>query len=415
MRTLLRPIGFQAQETGPDFSERDLLTARGDQLHIVSLVIVFVYSILFTVANLYFENRLQAYVTIVPVPFSVLFYIFFRWGGVWELVSKLGNLFVLLVVLSILKLLDQQSATGVLAYFIPVMVGSMITFQGKQRFYAWSCVGATMVLLGFLSVTDIHIHDMPSMSESKLMQERIQNYLGAALVTAIEVGFLIWVSNKLQDRLLQNEQEKQRLTIQLTMQSQERQSNAVAIELHENINQILAAAKINLDLIPVDKDQKEKVQESVDHIEYALLQIRKLYQTLVTPDLKEFELTELIRQLVDEVFSQEDIRIEYKMELDAGSLISEEIKLCLYRIVQEYLLYVRLYAGASRLHVEVQDGSDKVYFSLEDDGNGHQLNSEQALHGKRSMENRARLHHGTIRLTTGSGTGCKFQVELPYE
>lgn len=413
MRTLFNTLGLRGQDSFLKSSEGDLLTARGDQLHVISLVIVFVYSALFTVANFYFGNLVQAYLTIIPVPLSLLFYYFFRLGGRWVLLSKLGNLAVLLIVLSLLKLLDVPSSTGVLTFFIPVMVGAMITFQGKQRIYAWSCVGLALVLLGFLSLTDIHLYNQQPMSEAKLMQERFQNYVGAALVTAVQVGFLIWVSNQLQDRLLRNEQEKQRLATQLAIQSQEKQRNEVAIELHENINQILASAKLNLDRIEVDGRNKETVQETADHIEYALVEVKKLYQTLVTPDLQVFALSDLIRQMTDEFFAEDNISIEFNLQLDTQRPVPDEIKLSLYRIAQEHLQNVRMHAAASQLQVSLLEHSDSIHFSVQDDGVGFHVDTVRSGTGIRSMENRARLHNGTIEWVTAPGNGCTLRLILP--
>lgn len=399
---------------GSGDTDVELLTIRGDQMHVISLGLVFLYSATFTIANYYFQNFPQTYLTFIPVPLSVLFYFFFRWGGVWGLISKLANLLVLLSLLVCLKLLDGP-ATGILTFFIPVIVGSMITFQGKQRIYSWVGVSFSLLVLIVLSFIDWQIPSTQPVPESKLLMERVQNYFGAAMATALEVGFLLWVSNQLQDKLIENEQEKQRLTTRLALQSQERQRNTIAIELHENINQILASAKLNLSMIPSGLADPDKVRESEEHIEYALFQIRKLYHTLVTPDLQEFDWVELLRQLTDEIFSEEDIEVQFDAQLNNPQSVSLEIKLSLYRIAQEHLMNIRQHASAGRLQIRLTDQQQCIFFSVEDDGVGFDLNKARIGLGIRSMENRVSLHNGSIRFDTASGQGCRLHVELPFE
>lgn len=390
----------------------DLLTIRGDQMHVISLCLVFVYSALFTVANFYFENFPQAYLTFIPVPLSILFYFFFRWGGVWGIISKLANLTVLLTLIASLKLLDGPS-TGVLTFFIPVIIGSMITFQGKQQIYGWVGVSFSLLVLIVLAYTDWNLDGYRPVSETKLVMERVQNYFGAALATVTEVGFLIWVSNQLQAKLYEKEQEKQRLITQLSIQSREKQQNEVAVELHENINQILASAKVNLSLIPHTPETSDKITESADHIEYALLQIRKLYQTLVTPDLKEFTLTDLLREMVDELFKEQEVRILFDARMDPTHSLSDEIKLSLYRIAQEYLQVLCEQDTVRHLDLDLYEENTQLVLSVRDDGGGMDINVSEMNIVIRSAENRVKLHQGSIRFLSEAGKGNVLFVELP--
>jgi len=397
-----------------DISAQDILVARGDQLHVIMLCMIFGYAVFFSATNFYFENLPQAYLTLIPIPLEILFYIFFRMGGGWMIVSKMVNLLLIITLLAFLKLLDGPS-TGVLAFFIPVIVGSMITLQGKQRPYAWFGIGLALLVLAFLSATDYHLHPVQPMSETKLVQERVQNYLGAAMATIFQVGFLIWVSNQLQNRLVDNEREKQRLAAKLTFQSEEKQRNEVAIELHENINQVLASARMNLDRVQEQSPNTDSIQHSSEQIDYALHQIKKLYHTLVTPALQDFELTDLIQQMVDELFSEEDVRIKFEARLDAGHPISDDVKLSLYRIAQEHLQLVRVHAQSDRLEVLLMAETDRILFQIKDNGKGLDLDQRDISIGIRSMENRVKLHEGTFQLNSSSQEGCTLSVTLPFE
>jgi signal transduction histidine kinase len=188
----------------------------------------------------------------------------------------------------------------------------------------------------------------------------------------------------------------------------------VAIELHENINQVLASAKMSLDLVQEQTPVSDSIQHSADQIDYALHQIKKLYHTLVTPALQDFELTDLIQQMMDELFSEEDVRIKFEARIDAGHPISDDIKLSLYRIAQEHLQIVRTHAAADRLEVRLMAEVNRIQFQVKDNGQGLNLEHRDISIGVRSMENRVKLHEGTFQLNSSSQEGCTLLVILPF-
>jgi PAS domain S-box-containing protein len=177
-----------------------LLKEKGDQLHVLMLIMVFIFSILFTIANLLSKSPVEAILTFVPAPVIVLFY-FFLFKKNKTVLSKIAAVILIILMLSILSLIGGPK-TGILSFFIPVIVGALITLQGKEFKYALYLTFFSFFILLFLLYTDFNIGIKLEISESKLVTERIQNYIGSSFATAFEVGYLIIVTNKLQSNLL---------------------------------------------------------------------------------------------------------------------------------------------------------------------------------------------------------------------
>jgi hypothetical protein len=129
-----------------------------------------------------------------------LFY-FFLFKKNKTVLSKIAAVILIILMLSILSLIGGPK-TGILAFFIPVIVGALITLQGKEFKYALYLTFFSFFILLFLLYTDFNIGIKLEISESKLVTERIQNYIGSSFATAFEVGYLIIVTNKLQSNLL---------------------------------------------------------------------------------------------------------------------------------------------------------------------------------------------------------------------
>jgi hypothetical protein len=189
---------YDSYESKPP--QQILLKAKGDQLHVFMLIMVFVFSLLFTGANLIFDSPKEAIVTFVPAPVIVLFY-FFLFKKNKTILSKIFAVILIMIMLSVLSLISGPQ-TGILAFFIPVIAGALITLQGNEFKYALYLTLFSFCLLIFLLSTNYNIGLRLEMSESKLIAERIQNFTGAAFATVFEVVFLIIVSNKLQSNLL---------------------------------------------------------------------------------------------------------------------------------------------------------------------------------------------------------------------
>ena len=201
-----------------------LLKAKGDQLHVFMLIMVFIFSLLFTIANLIFDSPKEAIITLVPAPVIVLFY-FFLFKKNKTILSKIFAVILIMIMLSVLSLINGPQ-TGILAFFIPVIAGALITLQGNEFKYALYLTLFSFCLLIFLLSTNYNFGLRLEMSESKLTAERIQNFIGAAFATVFEVGFLIIVSNKLQSNLLTTtnllEEKNTELSKQLELNSQKR-------------------------------------------------------------------------------------------------------------------------------------------------------------------------------------------------
>ena len=94
---------------------------------------------------------------------------------------------------------------------------------------------------------------------------------------------------ELEKKILEQKINEQKLITEITIQSQEKEKSELGAELHDNINQILAAAKMYLDLYAAKLSIPDAaIQKSHYNIDLALQEIRKLSHSLVSPALDEF-------------------------------------------------------------------------------------------------------------------------------
>ncbi len=187
-----------------DYSEVDILVQKGNVLHLLLLLLLFVYCIVFAIINYVLGHSTEVILTLVPLPFVILSYILYKKG--YSVLSKFINLFQITTVVGMLSMVSTP-VTGVLAFYIPVLLGAQLTFHGKERKYAHILTVYALIALVFFLTTDIKIGDQPILKLNnpqdlvRLHTEWFFNFFGAALATTFEIIFILSVSNKIQQDL----------------------------------------------------------------------------------------------------------------------------------------------------------------------------------------------------------------------
>jgi PAS domain S-box-containing protein len=202
------------------------------------------------------------------------------------------------------------------------------------------------------------------------------------------------------------------------LQAQEKERNLIGMELHDNVNQLLAAALLYLsatkDKTGNIREFDELVDRSREYILDAVREIRQIsHQLAPVSGGKPQSVKELYTSLFHGI--QAAYTISFSVDIDDTELgtVDPEINQSIYRIVQELLNNIIKYAAAKnvRFSLGVQDG--RVKLCMEDDGVGF---DPAAIHSGIGLENirrRTQSFGGCVQFISAPGKGCKVLAELP--
>ena len=97
---------------------------------------------------------------------------------------------------------------------------------------------------------------------------------------------------------------------------------------------------------------------------------------------------------------------------DASDELPDDLRTCIYRVVQEALHNCARHSQARSVKVIVKQERSKIFLSVEDDGRGFDAHRVRGL-GLVGMEER--VHHlgGEFEIESEPGAGTKVAVELP--
>lgn len=226
------------------------------------------------------------------------------------------------------------------------------------------------------------------------------------------VGADITEQKKLQEKLINQKVEQQKAVTLATIAGQEKERNELGWELHDNINQILAATKIQLEYYLNSNQRKpEYVVNSLKYLNLAMMEIRNLSKHLVTPRFNENKLLTEIDVLIS------SLGLTQKTKTDTNKFseeeITEEIKLTIFRILQEQLNNIIKYAKANSILIKLEANTTDISLFIRDDGVGFDTTLNRNGIGLNNIKNRVELYCGSAKIESSPGNGCKLHISIP--
>lgn len=236
-----------------------------------------------------------------------------------------------------------------------------------------------------------------------------------------EDGISVFIRNitekkKLEIALQERQQKEQQQMIAAALEAQEKERNAIAIELHDNVNQILVGTKIVLSMLRDNpQDPAAILKNSLDNIELAINENRRIAHELVTPDMKRESLINQLVSLCDNMLRQAGITPSIQHETYREELLSEQQQLAVYRIAQEQCTNIIKHAGAISVTFTLRMEDRDFVFSISDNGKGADPRRTNTGIGLQSIRNRISVFGGSVSIHTNPGQGFELEINMLAE
>ncbi len=204
------------------------------------------------------------------------------------------------------------------------------------------------------------------------------------------------------------------LTTEVTIQVQEKERMELGKELHDNITQLLATAKLLMGTIKMRPEMSgELLQKSTELVDKSIDELRQLSKSLVGPALHQQSLKASVSNLVDDIQLAAPFRIHLLQEQLEETALSQPKKLMLYRIIQEGLNNTIKYAKAKNVTIAFNQNGKNLDLLIKDDGIGFDPSKAASGIGLKNISNRLQIEKGRMELDTAPGKGCQMKVSIP--
>ena len=211
------------------------------------------------------------------------------------------------------------------------------------------------------------------------------------------------------------------LSAQLSL-AEEAERRRIAEMLHEDLQQLLVAARMQLAALCGTRDAGEReaiAREIADVLERSFKLTRSLSVELAPPVLYEHGLAAALEWLAAETGKNYNVKVTVEADSSANPEAAD-VRIFLFRAVRELLLNSVKHAVGSAVHVTMQHlRPDKLRVSVADDGPGFDPTSldrqrtTSQMFGLLNIRERVSSFGGEFLINSGPNRGTRITLSLP--
>ena len=239
-------------------------------------------------------------------------------------------------------------------------------------------------------------------------------FLAITLATLFVVAILLYFVF----RIIQKQQELlrlQRKVAKVEVATLEKERARIAGDLHDDIGPLLAAVKYRIEVVVpgTERDQTE-LSVCADHLNEAMVRLRKVTHNLLPAVLEKRGLTEAIQELA--VSTEKLYPLKVELIADMAVPLNKENEIHLYRLVQEGIANCVQHAAASCLRIKLTADHRMLTLQLVDNGIGIQNKAsvdDFRGRGLAGFRNRAMMLGGTFVMESEPDKGTALIFEIP--
>lgn len=204
------------------------------------------------------------------------------------------------------------------------------------------------------------------------------------------------------------------LLIEREIWKHENMKGWISYELHEDISQILVAARNHLhNSQPQHLLVPKQIEQARTTLEEAIHKVRKLYEKLEVPPLKILGLIPCIQQKIDEENKMGFTKIIFQKTQTPLEEIEESTKLMIYRIIAEKLNNVNKHSKAKNAWVILELVAQQIIIKIKDNGIGFYNSERHWRNGFSVIKAMITALGGSFEIKSAPGRGCDFLAQIP--
>jgi len=218
----------------------------------------------------------------------------------------------------------------------------------------------------------------------------------------------------LEEKLEQEIMLKEKHIAEAIEDAKDMERSEIGKELHDNINQLLGASRMFLNMAKGGgKDIEMYLSRSSEYTVTAIEEIRKLTKSLTTDIIKNFGLSEAIQKIAADMMIVNPVKISCEVDDFIEDTINNKFKMNLFRIVQEHLNNILKHAKATTIGIGLTQNKEFILLTITDNGVGFDIAKKQTGIGIANIKSRAMSYQGVSDFKSEPGEGCILNIKFP--
>ncbi len=227
------------------------------RLHEIFMLIVVLFCIVYTGVDIWLKQYLQAVITFSTIFFTGISFLLYKQKKYF--VSKVWNMLILTFIIQVL-VIQTGIDSYVFIYFIPLLMGNLFIFQGKEAKagYVILTIDAILMVNSMLFLNDIT--PLPKMTEELAAIDGFMNLVGVSVICIAETFFIVKVTDGIHRKLvlrtralnIKNEQ------LMSTLYTRDRMMAVLSHDLRSPVASLDSAAAL-LQTEEIDKEMEKAI------------------------------------------------------------------------------------------------------------------------------------------------------------
>ena len=227
----------------------------------------------------------------------------------------------------------------------------------------------------------------------------------------LSIGTDVTENMLLEQKLSDERKRKTREIAEAVIVAQERERTEIGLELHDNVNQILAGSMMYLGLLKKElKIESDLFRDIEKLITEAIHEIRTLSHNLIPPTLTELDLSDALDHIISIAKKSTVFEIQKDFYDFNEEVVSVDLRLTIYRIIQEQFNNIFKHAKAKHIFIRLYQVGEKLILTIKDDGIGFDPGSISHGVGLINIQTRASLFNGEMKIISSPGNGTEILV-----
>lgn len=240
-----------------NLEDSSILQEKTLRLHVIFMWIVVMFCVVYTGVDLWLGQYLQAGITFSTIFFTAISYLLYKQKKYF--ISKVWNMLILTLIIQLL-VIQTGIDSYVFIYFIPLLMGNLFIFQGKEAKagYVILTIDAILMVNSMLFLNDIT--PLPVMNAELAELDGFMNLVGVSVICIAETFFIVKVTDGIHRKLvlrtralnLKNEQ------LMSTLYTRDRMMSVLSHDLRSPVASLDSAAAL-LQTEEIDKEMEKAI------------------------------------------------------------------------------------------------------------------------------------------------------------
>ncbi|NRR90081.1 two-component sensor histidine kinase [Winogradskyella undariae] len=191
----------------------------------------------------------------------------------------------------------------------------------------------------------------------------------------------------------------------------------ISKELHDGVLGRLFGVRLSLDSINFKEGKEAMLSRSkyISQLQVVEQDIRKISHELNIDFISGSSFVDIVSELIEVQSTAYGLESEFDYTDDISwDLVSNKIKINIYRIIQESMQNIYKHAKAKHIQISILLEKNLICLNIIDDGGGFDILKNKKGIGLKNMNSRVDDIQGHIVFTSKLGNGTSVNVKIPY-